>query len=162
MDNTLICPICNAPTRVYMGNARKDRLCGKHADMLKAGEIDVNDNGTFIDVKTKRVLNKDFHEKKPQESILKEPPKEEISSELTCIICGENSNGKHFCYDCYKQFSNKVLYIQVKKCKDFTKLEAEYESDFTCEDGHLVKSPYEKIIDDYLYREDIKHAYEKK
>ena len=84
------------------------------------------------------------------------------NDDLTCIICGEPSNGKHFCLKCYRQFSKKVLYIQVKKCKEFTKLEAEYESDFTCEDGHLVKSPYEKIIDDYLYREGIKHAYEKK
>lgn len=31
----LKCPICGEATRVYMGNARKDKLCGKHADMLK-------------------------------------------------------------------------------------------------------------------------------
>ena len=41
-NKTLICPICDNPTRVYMGNARKDGLCGKHADMLKAGECEVN------------------------------------------------------------------------------------------------------------------------
>ena len=34
-NEKLTCPICGEPTRVYMGNARKDRLCGKHADMLK-------------------------------------------------------------------------------------------------------------------------------
>lgn len=39
MEKGLVCPICGAPTRVYMGNARKDRLCGKHADELKAGKI---------------------------------------------------------------------------------------------------------------------------
>ena len=37
MNKTLICPICDNPTRVYMGNARKDGLCGKHADMLNTG-----------------------------------------------------------------------------------------------------------------------------
>ena len=42
-EDELTCPICGNPTRVYMGNARKDRLCGKHADMLKAGEIVIND-----------------------------------------------------------------------------------------------------------------------
>ena len=40
------------------------------------------------------------------------------------------------------------------------KLDAEYQSEFTCDDGHLVKSPYEKIIDDWLFREGINHAYE--
>lgn len=83
-------------------------------------------------------------------------------NELTCIICGKPSNGQHFCFDCWKQFNNKVVYIQVKKCKEFTKLDAEYESELTCDDGHLVKSPYEKIIDNWLYSEGIKHAYEKK
>lgn len=39
MAEKLVCPICGAPTRVYMGNARKDKLCGKHADELKAGKI---------------------------------------------------------------------------------------------------------------------------
>ena len=88
--------------------------------------------------------------------------KEAPASDLTCIICGEPSNGKHFCIKCYKEFANKVLYIQVKKCKEFTKLDTEYESDLTCDDGHMVKSPYEKIIDNWLYAEGIKHAYEAK
>jgi len=42
MAEKLVCPICGAPTRVYMGNARKDRLCGKHADELKAGKLVLN------------------------------------------------------------------------------------------------------------------------
>lgn len=31
MADELKCPICGNPTRVYMGNARKDGLCAKHA-----------------------------------------------------------------------------------------------------------------------------------
>lgn len=107
-NNNLVCPICNAPTRVYMGNARKDRLCGKHADMLKAGEIAVDDNGTFVDLKTKKVLNKDFYDKKAKESIIKEPPKENIlTGDTACIICGEPSNGKPHCRTCYYEILNK-------------------------------------------------------
>ena len=34
MSNELKCPICGEPTRVYMGNARKDKLCGKHASIF--------------------------------------------------------------------------------------------------------------------------------
>lgn len=82
------------------------------------------------------------------------------SSELTCIICGEPSNGKHFCRACYNKYKNKVVYLQIKQCKEYIKLDAEYESDFVCDDGHLVKSPYEKIIDNWLYKENIQHAYE--
>lgn len=103
-NNNLVCPICNAPTRIYMGNARKDRLCGKHADLLKAGEIAVNENGIFIDVKTKKILKKDSNTEKVA-------PKEENSSELTCIICGETTkNGwQYLCSGCYS------------KCLEFTK-----------------------------------------
>lgn len=82
--------------------------------------------------------------------------------EINCIVCGEPSNGKHFCKKCYKEFANKVLYLKIKRCKEFEKLEAEYESDFVCDDGHMAKSPYEQIIDNWLYAENIKHAYEKK
>lgn len=38
--------------------------------------------------------------KKPK-SIVKEQPKETITSDLTCIICGEDSNGKPQCKSCY-------------------------------------------------------------
>ena len=92
--------------------------------------------------------------KKNKEEIIKE-------SELTCIICGEPSNGKHFCLDCYHKFKNKVLYIKINKCKEFEKLDAEYASELVCDDGHLVKSKSEVLIDNYLYSKGIQHAYEK-
>lgn len=157
-NEKLVCPICNNPTfLVYGKHPRKDGLCKECSQKLFNKEIEqCSDCNSWI--KTGEICSC----KVPKKAVSKDVRNEESVSELTCIICGENSNGKHFCYNCYKQFANKVLYIQVKKCKDFTKLDAEYESDFTCEDGHLVKSPYEKIIDDYLYREGIKHAYEKK
>ncbi len=43
MKNEYFCPICGKPTRTYMGNARKDSLCGVHADALKAGKIYISD-----------------------------------------------------------------------------------------------------------------------
>ena len=37
------------------------------------------------------------------------------TSNLTCIICGAESNGQHFCKSfCYK-YKDKVLYLQIKK-----------------------------------------------
>lgn len=142
----LKCPICGEPTYLHFGHPLPSGLCSKHGKMAKTGEIEQCQNcGKWHKVgencSCKQVENNS-------------------ESELTCIACGQPSNGKHFCLSCYRKFKNKVLYVKIKNCKDFEKLEAEYESDFVCDDGHLVKSPYEKIIDNWLYKEDIKHAYE--
>lgn len=84
----LVCPVCGAPTRVYMGNARKDRLCGEHADMLKNGEMVLMKNGkyAFPFIPDNAV---DF------EDLL------EDEEETFCVICGELSFGKPQCIDCY-------------------------------------------------------------
>ena len=160
-NNNLVCPICNAPTRVYMGNARKDRLCGKHADMLKAGEIAIDDNGTFIDVKSKKILNKDFCEKAPKESIVKEPPKEENTSELTCIICGENSNGKHFCVKCYHEYKDKSIDIRITNCREIKILDQYGNLTIECDDGRKVRSRAEALISNFFYNNKIRSVYEK-
>lgn len=86
-NNELQCPICGEPTRIWYGNARTDRLCGKHADMLKNGEILIDEKGNFIEAKTHKILNQ---------------TEMKNNSSNMCIICGNNSNGKHFCFDCYK------------------------------------------------------------
>lgn len=150
MSEELKCPICGEPTYTCYGKPRKDKLCAKHGKLEHEGKI---------------ILCEDCNKWISADEICeckKATSKKKDAEELTCIICGENSNGKHFCLKCYKKFANKVLYIQVKKCKEFTKLDSEYESELICEDGHMVKSPYEKIIDNWLYSENIKHAYEKK
>ena len=151
------CPICGKPTNVYMGNARKDSLCREHGIQANKGEI------LYCH------LCNHWYEAGEDCNCAKEQKKQKTKTEdvksndeITCIICAEPSNGKHFCYNCYKKYANKVLYLKVNKCKEFEKLEAEYESDFVCDDGHLVKSPYEKIIDNWLYQEGIHHAYERK
>lgn len=94
----LICPICGEPTRVYMGNARKDRLCGKHADMLKAGEIFVDGHDRFKEKSTGNILSRKVEE---NSSAPTKGSTTTDASELTCIICGEPSNGKHQCKNCY-------------------------------------------------------------
>ena len=152
-SENLICPICGKPTSVWYGNARKDKLCREHAQQLKEGVIEqCPDCGQWHETskpcKCKSTVSK--HSENTN------------TSELTCIICGEPSNGKHFCLNCYHKYKDKILYLKVQNCKDFEKLEAEYKSDFVCDDGHLVKSPYEKIIDNWLFKENIQHAYEVK
>ncbi len=121
MDN-LICPICGEATRVYMGNARKDRLCGKHADELKAGKIQTVEltfeefvnftDPVFEDVKTGAILNRNLKEIPPSlrnkwaykktSKIEKIDKKEKAQNRTTCVVCGEpTKNGYLQCKDCY-------------------------------------------------------------
>ncbi len=92
-EQKLTCPICGEPTRIYMGNARKDRLCRKHADMFKAGELILDGDGKFI------VKGINRAEAKAKEFVTPSP--------TTCIICGEPSYGKDLCKSCYTEIINK-------------------------------------------------------
>ncbi len=96
MENKdLVCPICGEPTNVYYGNARKDRLCYKHGQMLKKGEIILNDNGIFIVAKTSEVLNSNYHN---ENSTVQDT---NTSNSSKCIVCGEEAHGKPQCKKCY-------------------------------------------------------------
>lgn len=99
-NENLVCPICGEPTNVYMGKARRDRLCRKHGSLANKGEIvQCEDCGTWNNA------GETCSCKKPKK-IIKELPKEE-TSELTCIICGENSHNKEICKSCYYEILNK-------------------------------------------------------
>lgn len=84
------CPICGAPTNVYMGNARKDKLCFKHGKMANKQEIKLNDDGKYVSVSTGEILNSEI----------------DIFPDVTshvCVICGKESNAKEICTECYKE-----------------------------------------------------------
>ena len=154
MGEELKCPICGKPTRVYMGNARKDRLCAKHADELKIGTIKMNDEGLFIDSESNKILNLDHKEEKKEIS--------EQKGIIKCIACGKETKPGHlFCPACYKKYVNKKLLVEITNCKEIIILDDSYEGKFTCTDGHIVKSKSEMIIDNWLFEHNIPHAYEK-
>jgi len=144
------CVICGKPSGMYP-------LCREHLEMKNRGEVvKCPDCGTWH-------LAKDKCKCATVEETKEEPvqPSEHNSeSELTCIICGQPSNGKHFCYDCWSKYKNKVLYIQVKNCRDCVTMGAEYEGHLETKDGHIVKSHVERDIDNYLFSKNIPHAYE--
>ena len=169
MSNELKCPICGQPTRVYMGNARKDRLCAKHADELKKGDIIAKDNGLFVDAKSGKILNSN-HKEEPKAFVkrndLQQKEVKENSEEsaiVKCIACGkETKNGNLFCVGCYHKYKDKQLLVKITKCKEVEIMDESYEGVFTCKDGHIVKSKSEREIDNYLFDHGIPHAYEKK
>lgn len=114
MSEKFTCPICGEPTRVYMGNARKDRLCGKHADELKAGKIQLcPDCNTWYNAnepckcKAKKIPTSEW-KKEFDKHVLPNPGIKEQSDELTCIICGAPSNGKPQCKNCYNETKNHM------------------------------------------------------
>lgn len=146
MENEkLTCPICGEPTRVYMGNARKDRLCGKHADMLKSGELVIDSKGNYVTPK----------------NITTESPKDDSSKELTCIICGEPSNGKHFCKKCYSEYKDHAIDIRITNCRDTQIIDKYGNQKIKARDGRKVRSLSEKIIIDYFFDNYIRVIYER-
>lgn len=84
------CPICGAPTFVYF-NARKDGLCAKHADMLKAGEIEQCEKCGKYHKRGERCAC----------TIPKRIPVSDEKRYDACIVCGQPSNGYPQCRDCY-------------------------------------------------------------
>lgn len=154
MGDEHVCPICGEPTLKFYGNFRKDGLCTKHSRQASSGEI-----VQCLDCGKWNKANEECECKKvatPSTIASKND-----ADELSCIICGLPSNGKHFCIDCFRKFRNKELLIKVNKCNEFEIMDESYESIYTCTDGHIVKSKSEMIIDDYLYNHNIKHIYEK-
>ena len=166
MSQELKCPICGQPTRVYMGNARKDRLCAKHAEQLKAGKIELNANGEYVDKQTGNLLtakNAVLSEKSPQNSTKITNNDENKAMTPKCIACGkETKPGYLFCTGCFKKYVDKKLLVEITGCREITILDDSYEGKFTCTDGHIVKSKSEMIIDNWLFDHNISHAYEKK
>lgn len=143
----LKCPICGEPTNVYMGNARKDRLCRKHGKELKDGLIEqCPDCGKW---------------KKTDEECACKRKKTTTSEELTCIICGEPSNGKHFCFNCWNKYKDKSIDIRISNCSSTEILDQYGNLIITCDDGRKVRSRAEALISNFFYNNKIRSVYEK-
>lgn len=155
----LKCPICGEPTNVYMGKARKDRLCKKHGKMRNDGLIDVNADGFFFEVATGTILNPPKIEKKP------EPVKETKNSadkipQITCLFCKKDSNGMHFCKECYHTYKDREMDIHIKNLIEWTITDEYGNQKIQCKNGMKVRSRAEKIIADFFFDHKIRAIYE--
>lgn len=146
------CPICGEPTSVYMGKARKDKLCRKHGMMKNAGEITMNEEGLYTETRTGKIINT-IKEKKIENKV--------SENELTCIICGEPSNSKHFCMPCYNKYKNKAIDIRITNCKEIKILDQYGNLTIECDDGRRVRSRAEALISNFFYNNKIRSVYEK-
>ena len=127
-------------------------------DMLNAG-------GVIVDIEEAPQTVKD--EPTPQEIAVEED--DERDEEKTkkhpfergyCIVCGYESGSNFFCGKCWHKYKNKTLLFKVTKCSEIELTDETYESTHRCEDGHMVKSPHEVLIDNYFFSRGIPHAYE--
>ena len=85
-----------------------------------------------------------------------------------CVDCGIWKKGdKPRCYDCFLKDKNS----NKKQAPDYKKTELEAEEHdfrtkfpaaYLTEDGHMVRSKAEQVIDNWLYHKGIVHAYERK
>lgn len=147
MTDKHTCPICGEPTNCYMGNYRKDGLCKKHSKELKEGIIEL-----CPDCNT-------WH-KTSEPCKCKKIETKEQQNELTCIICGHPSKGKHFCLDCYHKYKNRSIDIRITKCTT-TKILDEYGNlTIKCDDGRCVRSRAEALIYNWLFNKKIRAIYE--
>ena len=111
------CPICGKPTRVYMGNARKDGLCGYHADLLKDGKIVLKD-GAYVYANTGApVGKKETTEPKPEEG--------KPSEGSICPICGKPAKPGEICLNDYREAKDMAVDL-IKQNKDQRKLVVYY------------------------------------
>jgi hypothetical protein len=156
MQDENVCPICGEVTSSYMGNYRKDKLCRMHARMYKDGDVLVCDEcGKFYE-KEKGCPCK----KQKQPDLANKVITIDNENKSRCITCGSPTDGLLFCRYCYSKYNNKVLFFRVENCKNIELLDDQYEGNYYCKDGHVVKSRIEREIDDYLYDHGIAHAYE--
>lgn len=152
------CPICGEPTNVYMGKTRKDGLCHKHAMQANKGEIiqcflcnEWHNADEACKCSTKK------NSKKQNFELIDESTTED----LTCIVCGNISNGKHFCYDCYKKYKDKSIDIRITNCKETKVLDQYGNLTIECDDGRKVRSRAEALISNFFYNNKIRSVYEK-
>lgn len=150
-----VCPICGRASRYYMGTPRRDKLCGKHADLLKSGEIRCLGNGKYIQNDNK-ILNINENHSSGNSTDSKDRIRH-----AGCICCGNESlYSSFFCVSCFNIYKNKKIIVSIDKCKGFILLDESYEGNLKCKDGHIVKSEKERFIDDYLFSHRITHSYE--
>lgn len=92
----------------------------------------------------------------------------DIGEVSRCEECKIQKKGnKPLCYECYlknkKTFEKKSLgYNPSEIEKEDKSFRDKFKATIRAEDGHMVRSRAEKMIDDWLYHKGIVHAYERR
>jgi len=85
-----------------------------------------------------------------------------------CKECGIwKKDSKPLCHECWlinkkKEEKESPNYKETESEKEEKNFRTKYPALFRTEDGHMVRSKAEQIIDNWLYHKEIVHAYERK
>lgn len=140
------CVICGKPSGMYP-------LCREHLEMKNKGEVVKCEKcGTWhlVTVPCKCDGEQNGTEKNITIN----------TSELTCIVCGKPSNGKHFCLDCWNKYHEKSVDLRITNCKDTQILDEYGNKKIKCADGVYVRSRAESMISDWFFNKKIRIIYE--
>lgn len=85
---------------------------------------------------------------------------EKDSPDLKCIICGQPSNGFHFCRVCYAKYKDRSVDIRITNCCDTEILDEYGNLQYKCDDGRKVRSRAEVIISNFFFKEKVRAVYE--
>lgn len=151
------CALCGKPSGMYF-------FCMTCNKLKAEGKIEKCENCNTWHYTDKPCNCK--KEEQPQKETLQ--PKEakktsdssSATSDLTCIICGQPSNGLHFCRDCYHKYKDREIDIHIKNCSEFTITDEYGNKKIPCKDGRRVRSRAEKIIADFLFDNHVRVIYE--
>lgn len=141
------CVICGRPSGMYP-------LCREHLQMKADGKVvKCEECGVWHLVGSPCECKK--------QEVVEAEQTIDVYNELTCIICGEPSNGKHFCYKCYRKYKDRAVDLRIVNCSETEILDEYGNKKYTCVDGRKVRSLSEKIINDFFFNERIRVVYEK-
>lgn len=134
-------------------------ICGKPSGMypLCPACFKLKDEGKVEKCET---CGKWHRVNEPCDCVVEEQPTTQTPT-LTCIICGENSNGMHFCRKCYYEYKDREIDIHIKNCIEFTILDEYGNKKYTTKDGRKVRSRAEVIISNFFFDNHIRVIYEK-
>lgn len=133
------CDICGKNSGIYP-------LCKEHLEMKANGLVVKNEKTGKWELKEK--INEKTNE------IIND-------NELTCLVCGKKSNGKHFCLECWNKYKDKSFDIRITHCNSTQVLDEYGNKTKKAKDGRFVRSLSEKIILDYFFDNYIRVVYEK-
>ncbi len=148
------CAICGKPSGMYP-------LCATCFKLRDAGEVEkCEDCGEWYRVsegckcKPKKAVS-------ASTSIPAQKKTIPVTDELTCLICGEPSNGKHFCLNCYHKYKDHAVDIRIENCRTTQIIDLYGNQIWVCKDGRKTRSMSERQILDYFYDHRIRVVYEK-
>lgn len=82
-------------------------------------------------------------------------------SNTKCLICGNESNGKHYCSSCYDKYKDRAFDARITNCTSLKITDPYGNKNYICDDGRVVRSRAEREISNYFFKNKIRYIYEK-